>query len=42
MTCTCGHPVRSHRYGGGNKHGPYTFLSSCRKHDCDCRGYDPA
>lgn len=39
--CTCGHPKKSHRHGGGNKHGSYTFLSSCRKTDCDCSGFEP-
>lgn len=34
--CDCGHPRKSHRYGNANAHGSYTYLSSCRKQDCDC------
>ena len=32
----CGHPKRSHKYGGANKHGSYVFYSSCKKQDCAC------
>lgn len=39
--CECGHPRKSHRYGGANAHGKYTFLSSCRKQDCDCGEWRP-
>lgn len=31
---SCGHGHVSHRWGGANVHGEYTFLSSCRK--CVC------
>lgn len=33
--CECGHPVRSHRWGGANANASYTFLSSCRLCSCD-------
>lgn len=36
---TCGHPQRSHRHGGANAFGSYTFLSSCRKEDCECEQF---
>lgn len=35
----CGHPKRSHKHAGGNKHGKYEFHSSCKMDDCDCQNY---
>lgn len=35
----CGHPKRSHRYGGRNASGTYTFHSSCKREACDCTQY---
>lgn len=34
----CDHPKKSHRYGGANVHGRYTYLSSCRL--CGCGQFE--